>query len=111
MGSRLTVSERRLKMLKYIIYRKEVTYRELSEEFDISLCTVWRDIVFLSKYSTIYTEQGHGGGIKVLQTDSKTKKYLSDKEELCLYKLIEKVSEEDGKTLKGIIMRFSKDFS
>ena len=106
----LTPSERRMEMLRYIRYRKEATYKELSEEFSVSLSTVWRDIVFLSDYSQIYTRQGSKGGVVFSESYNMTKNCLSDEEESCLYKLSEKVSDKEKEIIIAIIKKFSRSF-
>ena len=108
MKDRLTASERRLKMLDYITYKRQATYNELAEEFAVSRCTVWRDIVFISRFAPVYTKTGCYRGVYVLPTHRNTKYYLSDVEEILLNKLLEQVSEDDKKILKGIIIRFSR---
>ena len=108
MKDRLTASERRLKMLDYITYKRQATYDELAEEFAVSRCTVWRDIVFISRFAPVYTKMGCDGGAYVLPTHRSTKYYLSDEEEILLRKLLENVSDSDKKILNRIIFKFSR---
>lgn len=48
MKDKLCVFERRTKMLIYITTVKYATRLELAEEFNVSLATINRDVVFLS---------------------------------------------------------------
>ena len=66
MFDRLCVSERRIKILEYLIFNKKTTRKELSEMFGVCVNTIVNDIDFISSIAPIYTKQGNGGGIYIL---------------------------------------------
>ena len=108
MKDKLTVIDRRKKIVEYISYHKKTTCKELSEEFKVSIHTVWRDIVYISKHEPIYTQKGGGGGIYILSQHRDAKYYLSEEEEILLISLLDKLDEHKAQILKGIIYRFSR---
>ena len=66
MNDKLCVSERRIKILQILLLNKKTTRQKLSDEFQVSINTIVRDIEFISRIATIYTKQGNGGGIYIL---------------------------------------------
>ena len=109
MKDKLCVFERRTKMLIYITTVKYATRLELAEEFNVSLATINRDVVFLSTIAPIYTKQGNGGGIYILPEYRSYKNYLTDAEEDFLYNLMQNVSNKEKRILCGIITKFTKN--
>ncbi|MDY3030411.1 MAG: HTH domain-containing protein [Clostridia bacterium] len=109
MKDKLCVFERRTKMLIYITTVKYATRLELAEEFNVSLATINRDVVFLSTIAPIYTKQGNGGGIYILPEYRSYKNYLTDAEEDFLYNLMQNVSNKEKRILCSIITKFTKN--
>ena len=109
MRDKLCVSERRSKILEYLTVFKQTTRLDLSMEFDVSLDTIDRDILYLSSIAPIYTKQGNGGGIYILPEYRSYKNYLTDSEENFLYDLIQKVDNDGKRILCGIITKFTKN--
>ena len=109
MRDKLCVSERRSKILEYLTALKQSTRLELSTEFDVSLDTIDKDILYLSSIAPIYTKQGNGGGIYILPEYRSYKNYLTDSEENFLYDLIQKVENDGKRILCGIITKFTKN--
>ena len=62
------MQQNRLFGIIYILLcQKSITARELSERFEVSQRTIYRDIDILSLAGIpIYTEKGKGGGISLL---------------------------------------------
>ena len=106
---KLPVLERRIKILWYITLKKETTRYELSREFNVSVYTIGRDIIYLSSIAPIYTKQGNGGGIYILPEFRSYKNYLTDTDENFLYEMMLKVSNEEKRILCGIITKFTKN--
>jgi len=104
---KLSVTERRLKILEYLIINKKTTRYDLSREFCVSVYTIGRDVIYLSTIAPIYTLQGNGGGICILPEYNNHRIFLSETEEDFLYSLIEFVNEEDKEIIYGIITKFS----
>ena len=109
MLDKLCISERRAKIVDYLILKKQSTYVELAAEFNVTVGTIGRDIEYLSTVAPIYTKQGNHGGVYILPEYRSYKNYLSDSEECCLYKLMESATNEERRTLCGIITKFTKN--
>ena len=90
---RLSVTERRMRILEYIMIKKWTTRYELSREFCVSVYTIGRVIIDLSRIAPIYTMQGKGGGVCILPNYKNHRIFLNEKEEKLLYRLIELVNE------------------
>lgn len=106
---KLNTTERRMKLLDYIAFHKQTTRREFAEHFGVCINTIVNDIDVISISAPIYTKQGNGGGIYILPEYKSYKKYLSDKEEELLYKLMQNIEKEEKRVLCGIIIKFTKN--
>jgi len=73
----------RLFEIVYILLdKKTITAKELSEHFEVSVRTIYRDIDTLSIAGIpIYTSKGKGGGISLIENFILNKSVLSDKEQ------------------------------
>lgn len=73
----------RLFEIVYILLDKKiVTAKELSERFEVSVRTIYRDIDVLSSTGIpIYTSKGKGGGISLIDNFVLNKSVLSDREQ------------------------------
>lgn len=73
----------RLFEIIYILLKKEnVTAKELAEHFGVSVRTIYRDIDVLSRSNIpIYTNQGKGGGINLLDNFVLDKSLISEDEQ------------------------------
>jgi predicted DNA-binding transcriptional regulator YafY len=73
----------RLFEIVYILLdKKTITARELSEHFEVSVRTIYRDIDTLSIAGIpIYTNKGKGGGISLIEDFVLNKSVLSEKEQ------------------------------
>lgn len=106
---KLCVSERRTKILEFLVRKKQSTRYELATEFNVSTDTIDRDIVYLSSVAPVYTKQGNQGGIYILPEYRSYKNYLTDEEEECLYALIKKSANNERRIICGIITKFTKN--
>ena len=106
---KISVTERRIKILEYLTMKKQTTRYELSEEFNVSVYTIGRDLMYLSSIAPIYTKQGNGGGIYILPEFRSYKNYLTDEEENCLYAVMQQTGNEYKRVLCGIITKFTKN--
>ncbi len=65
-----------------LINKKIVTAAELAEEFGVSVRTIYRDIEVLSVNGVpVYTNQGKGGGISIMEGYTMDRTLLSDEEQ------------------------------
>jgi predicted DNA-binding transcriptional regulator YafY len=72
---------RMMEILTILLNRKTVTASELAQRFDVSVRTIYRDIDVLSSSGIpIYTSQGSGGGISILDEYTMNSAMLSDTE-------------------------------
>jgi predicted DNA-binding transcriptional regulator YafY len=80
-GDKMQIS--RLFQIVYILLdRKTITAKELADRFEVSVRTIYRDINTLGTAGIpIYTSQGRGGGISVLDDYVLNKSLLSDDEQ------------------------------
>ncbi|HHY73056.1 MAG TPA: YafY family transcriptional regulator [Bacillus bacterium] len=74
---------RLLEIVYILLDKKIITAKELSEHFEVSQRTIYRDIDTLSTAGIpIYTSKGKGGGIRLLDHFVLNKSLLSEKEQL-----------------------------
>ena len=73
----------RLFEIVYILLdKKTITAKELSEHFEVSVRTIYRDVETLSIAGIpIYTNKGKGGGISIIEDFVLNKSVLSEKEQ------------------------------
>lgn len=73
---------RLFRILYYILEKGKVTANELSEKFEVSVRTIYRDIDVISSAGIpIYATQGKGGGIEIADDFVLKKSLLSKKEQ------------------------------
>lgn len=100
-------TERRYEILKYLCSRRTANRQELSYRFGVSLRTIERDLLVLEGSYPIYTMQGGGGGIYIMDGFKLGENYLSERQKSLLLGLMSKLSGEDEKTMREIIRTFS----
>ena len=70
---------RMIEIITILLNKKIVTANELAERFGVSVRTIYRDIDVLSSSGVpLYTMQGSGGGISIMENYSVNKAILSD---------------------------------
>ncbi|HEO8421996.1 Helix-turn-helix, type 11 [Mycobacteroides abscessus subsp. abscessus] len=73
---------RLFQILYILLERKSITANELAEKFEVSVRTIYRDIQTLTESGIpIYTTQGKGGGITLMDQFILNKSLLLDKEQ------------------------------
>ena len=73
---------RLFRILYYVLEKGKVTANELSEKFEVSVRTIYRDIDVISSAGIpIYDIQGKGGGIEIADDFVLKKSLLSEKEQ------------------------------
>ncbi len=98
--------ERRQAMLELLSDRRKETVANLMTEFNVSRCTVLRDIQILGCSVPIYTVQGNGGGIRVANGYYYGCRYLHKEQEALLRKLLPELQPGDQKILQSILTSF-----
>lgn len=71
--------DRLFSIVQILVNKKIITAKELAEQFDVSVRTIYRDIDILSANGIpVYSVQGKGGGISILDNYSIDKTIVSD---------------------------------
>jgi len=69
-------------MVYILIHRKHITARQLAEQLNVSMRTIYRYIDILSAAGIpIYTEHGHHGGIRIMAESVLSQSALSEQEQ------------------------------
>lgn len=102
----MTAAERRRAILEALCIRRHDTRENLAFEFGVSKRTIEYDVLELSLNYPVYTAQGNGGGIYVVDGFRLDKSYLSEKQTALLTKLLGTLSGEDRETMKTILKNF-----
>lgn len=99
----------RLFEIVYILLNKKiVTARELSEHFEVSQRTIYRDIDALSASGIpIYTNKGKGGGISLLDNYVLNKSILSDKEQIDIISSLQGLSALDVPDVEPVLNKLA----
>ena len=97
-------TERRQSIFNILYKRRKETIDNLAFEFNVNERTIRRDLEILSVSFPIYTTQGNGGGVFILDDYKLGMKYLTDKQLRLLSRLLSGLTdEEDIRILKSII--------
>ncbi len=100
-------TERRQQLLEYICDKRHESYANLMAEFGIARSTLYRDLMILQCSYPIYTTQGNGGGVHVVDGYYIGRKYLKPKQKALLEQLSATLSGEDAKTMQEILKTFA----
>lgn len=103
----MSVNERRKALLEALCARRHDTRENLAFEFGVSKRTIEYDVLSLSLEYPVYTTQGNGGGIHVVDGFRLDMKYLTDNQLALLEKLVGGLSGEDAEVMKSIINTFA----
>lgn len=103
------VKERRRAIMEILCVRRHETRGNLAFEFGVSKRTIEYDVQSLSLEYPIYTTQGKGGGIHVVEGFELTQKKgcLTDKQSSVLARLASELDEEERKIVESILYAFS----
>jgi predicted DNA-binding transcriptional regulator YafY len=95
----------------YLLEKKESTGKELADRFGVSVRTIYRDIDTLSGAGIpIYTNQGKGGGILILDNFILNKSILSEKEQDEILLALQNLSAARYPDIDFILSRLSSLF-
>ncbi|MDE6604817.1 MAG: DeoR family transcriptional regulator [Clostridia bacterium] len=100
--------ERRQEILEVLCERRHETVDNLATEFCVAERTIRRDLEHLTLSYPIYTTQGKGGGVHVVEGFSIGKRYLTGKQRDLLEKLKEGLNGEDLATMQAILKTFGE---
>ncbi|MFT8348829.1 helix-turn-helix transcriptional regulator [Clostridium saccharoperbutylacetonicum] len=95
----------------YLLEKKETTGKELANRFEVSVRTIYRDIETLSTAGIpIYTNQGKGGGIVILDNFILNKSVLSEKDQDEILLALQNLSAAQYPEIETILSRLSSFF-
>lgn len=98
-------------IIYYLLEKKESTGKELAGRFEVSVRTIYRDIETLSSAGIpIYTNQGKGGGIVILDNFVLNKSVLSEKEQNEILLALQNLSAARYPDISSILSRLSSLF-
>ena len=101
-------AERRMKILEVLCVRRHDTIKRLSEEFNVSERTIRYDIKVLECSYPLYTTQGTGGGVHVMDGYRLGMKYLTDEQAELLERICGNLEGRDLSIAKEILKIFKK---
>ncbi len=104
----MTASERRMALLEVLCLRRHETRENLAFEFGVSKRTIEYDVQILSVNYPIFSVQGKGGGIYIMEGFNLHKRYLTNKQSAVLQELAVVLPEEDKQVVLSILKDFSK---
>lgn len=100
--------ERRQQILEVLCERRHESVENLAYEFGVHERTIRRDIENLSLSYPIYTTQGVGGGVYIMDGFKLGRKYLNSEETLLLEKLLTQLKGNDRATMTAILKKFKE---
>ena len=101
-------AERRQMILQVLCDRRSELAENLAVEFGVTTRTIYNDIEILAYSYPIYTVQGIGGGIHIMEGFRLGMKYLTDIQCELLERLLGETEGRDKETLHSIIKTFKK---
>lgn len=103
-----TAIERQRRIIEILSNRRSEVAENLAEELGVSVRTIYRDIEILALSYPIYTTQGTGGGIHVIDGFYIKRRYLTKQQCELLEKLSNRVFDEERKIILEILHTFKK---
>ena len=103
----------RLFSIVYILLdKKTITAKELSERFEVSIRTIYRDVETLSISGIpIYTSKGKGGGISLIEDFVLNKSVLSEKEQNEILMSLQSLNATKFMNVEPVLKRLSTIFN
>lgn len=102
----MTAADRRMEIISFLMVSGHITVRELAQEFGVTRRTILNDIVVLSYGYPIYTKQGAGGGVFIMDSYKPYNNTLTFFEQERLKKMYEKAEGEDKKVLERVLRKY-----
>lgn len=102
----MTASERRKAIIDALCERRFETIENFACEFNVSKRTIRYDVEILSVDYPIYTTQGKGGGIHVMEGYRSDKTCLNCRQQELLERLLPKLKGKDAEVMKSILGAF-----
>ncbi len=104
--------DRLFKIVYILLDKEQITAKELSEIFEVSTRTIYRDVETLSMAGIpIYTNKGKGGGISLLDNFVMNKSVLSNEEQNNLLMGLETLKVTEYENVDGAILKLKNLFN
>lgn len=95
-------------IISVLLRKGRVTAKELSERFEVSIRTIYRDIDVLSSAGIpIYTTQGKGGGISLLDEYVLDRQLVSEEEQFQILSALESIQEVEQHSIEPAMEKLS----
>lgn len=102
---------RLLETVYILIEKKKITAWELSDYFEVSQLTIYRDVESLSAAGIpVYAEKGKGGGIRLLDNYVIKKSLYSEKEQVNLLASLQGMNALNGPELDPVLRKLATIF-
>lgn len=102
-----STTERRQLILEALCRRRFDTMKNLSNEFGVSVRTIYYDLEVLQCSYPIVTVRGGSGGVRVMDGFYLGMKYMTNEQTALLKKLSETLSGDELSTMQSILKIFS----
>lgn len=103
-----STNERRLSILEYLCDAGYEKIANLMSEFQVSRSTIIRDLQILSISCPIYTVQGKGGGVHIVEGYNPGLKYLKPSQVDLLNRISMDLEQDERQQVFDIINAFAK---
>ena len=103
----MTMRERRQAILETLCARRHETRENLAFEFGVSKRTIEYDVMELSLTYPIYTTQGNGGGIHVMEGFYLNEPFLQENEVALLERILPTLAGEDKEIVSGMLKKYA----
>lgn len=101
----------RLLEMVYLLLTSKTTAKQLSEHFNVSIRTIYRDIDVLSSSGIpVYTQRGKGGGIYLLENFTLTKSLLTEQEQTDILLALQNLAVLDYPNIEGVFSKLTSLF-
>ncbi|HIX13731.1 MAG TPA: HTH domain-containing protein [Candidatus Anaerofilum faecale] len=85
----------------------KVKAKDLAEQFQVTRQTIYQDVTALSLRYDICTDRGRGGGIYLLQSKRKHRRYLTSIQAEVLQQILPTLSIEKSLIVQSVLYDFS----
>lgn len=103
----LSAYDRRQQLLETLCIRRQEKIANLAQEFRVCIRTIKYDIECLATTHPIFTTQGNGGGVHVVEGYYIGRKYLKPTQQALLEQLSATLEGENAKTMSEILQTFA----
>lgn len=102
----MTATDRRMEIISILVVSGHATTQELAQELGVSRRTIMHDVSVLSYGFPIYTKQGVGGGVFIMESYKPYNNTLTVTEQERLKKMYHAAEGEDKKILERVLRKY-----